>query len=84
MTEGRDGREVGVGIPMRDHQETAASERGGAFGGGGGSTTFMEATTKGTKGPSGLSHSHHHHWPPIEEFIYGDPGRKGMLKQRYN
>lgn len=58
--------------------------RRGALGGGGESATFMEAATKRTKGASELPHSHHHHWSPIEEFIYSDPRRRDMLKQRYN
>lgn len=69
---------------MRDHQESAACGGGGALEGGGGGTTYMEAATKRTKGPSGLPHSHHHLWPPTEEFIYSDPGRRNVLKQRYN
>ena len=67
----------GRAIPVRDHKETAG-------GGGGRSTTFMEAATKRTKRPSELPYSHHHHWPPIEEFIYSDPERREVLKHRYN
>lgn len=75
---------MGVGIPVTDHQETAVCEGGGFLEVEGEASTFMEAATKRTKAPNGLSHSHHHHWPPIEEFIYGDPGKRDVLKQKYN
>lgn len=69
--------------PMRGHQETAACGGGGLWEAED-EALIYGGSNKKTKGPSGPPHSHHCHWPPIEEFIYSDPGRRDVLKQRYN
>lgn len=67
---------------MRDHQGTAGCG-GGSGRGRGRHHIYGSSNKKGQKGLVGCPIPTHH-WPPIEEFICSDPGRRDVLKQRDN